>query len=915
MKRKVLKSLMLTLVSTSMVASGTGVTTFAAEIEEFSDSIDLTAEEADVGEEISDSAEEADVTQEAEPAEEPEIEVQDPEEESDTAEAGDGFDLDVFSDGETATEEELPESGEANSFTIEGTVLKKYTGTGGNVTIPEGITEIESYAFEYCTGVQTVVIPSSVTKIGYRAFWQCKGLRTVTLNQGLKTIGESAFYGCTAIKNMTIPKSVTSIDGYAFYGCSALGNVTLQNGLLEIGHYAFSDCGLTTLTIPGTVTSVGAGAFQRCKSLVSASVPGSVGQVGESYFSECTNLTSVTLGSGITEIGYETFKNCVSLGTVTIPASVTKIGSYAFYGCQNLKTNIPAKIETIGTSAFKGCAALTTVSLPNTLTDIGHNAFAGTGTTSVTIPASVTGIGSSIFEGCTDLTSATVYGSTVPDSCFEGCSSLKTVTVASGVISIQYEAFYKCTSLTNISIANTVTSIGSYAFQNCTALSEIYLPDSVTTISGNAMQGCKSLTKAVIPESVTVFGRSIFWDCPNVTIYGVAGSFAEDYANEYDIPFVDSTPVQPITATFYKNKGNTVSSGDAVRLWVQASGGSGALQYKFLICDEKGNWYLLRNYSSDAAITWTPGATGNKTLYCDIKDEKGTTVRKSMNIKITEALGGRMALSTGTSVYAGDSVTIWGAGTGGTGSYQYKFLLLDEASGKWFKIKDYGTQRNVTWTPGASGKKTLYVDIKDGSGKVCRKATGVTVYSKVNATFVSSAGSSCTKGSKVALTAQGSGGAGGYQYKFLICDAKGNWYKIQDFSSNRSITWTATTTGTKTLYVDVKDRLGRVVRKSKTITVTANTPLKVSYLKTDSYPGYVGSTLTLSAGASGGSGTYYYKFLVQDLRTGSWYKIQDFSTKSTAKWKPGSAGEKKLYVDVKDGKGTTVRSEIRFYCY
>ena len=58
-------------------------------------------------------------------------------------------------------------------FVIENGVLRDYKGPGGDVTIPEGVTEIERWAFDGCTGLTSVTIPEGVTEIGYSAFYGC----------------------------------------------------------------------------------------------------------------------------------------------------------------------------------------------------------------------------------------------------------------------------------------------------------------------------------------------------------------------------------------------------------------------------------------------------------------------------------------------------------------------------------------------------------------------------------------------------------------------------------------------------------------------------------------------------------------------------------------------------------------------
>ena len=49
------------------------------------------------------------------------------------------------------------------------------------------------------------------------------------------------------------------------------------------------------------------------------------------------NLASVTIPGSVTSIGDATFYDCSSLKSVTIPGSVTSIGDYAFFGCDHLR--------------------------------------------------------------------------------------------------------------------------------------------------------------------------------------------------------------------------------------------------------------------------------------------------------------------------------------------------------------------------------------------------------------------------------------------------------------------------------------------------------------------------------------------------------------------------------------------------
>ena len=162
---------------------------------------------------------------------------------------------------------------------------------------------------------------------------------------------------------------------------------------------------------------------------------------------------------------------------------------------------------------------------------------------------------------------------------------------------------------------------------------------------------------------------------------------------------------------------------------------------------------------------------------------------------------------------SGSQVRLTANASGGTGNYTYKFIICD-ARGNWYKLRDYGNSNSIVWIPGASGKKTLYADVKDSSGTVKRVSTVFEVRNReLNASFALSPSGSAVSGSRVKLTANASGGTGNYMYKFLICDIKGNWYKLQDFSTKNSAIWIPNTSGEKTVYLYVKDSSGRVISK------------------------------------------------------------------------------------------------------
>ena len=392
-------------------------------------------------------------------------------------------------------------------------------------------------------------------------------------------IGDSAFFNRSAMTGITLPDSVTEIAWGAFKDCSALSSITLPDGLTSIGDDAFAGCGsLTSIKIPANVTRVGYGAFSDCPALESITVD----EKNTSYSDAGNCLTEIVSGSliagcnasvipsdgSVKMIAARAFWGCDGLTEITVPASVTWIASAAFAGCSGLTSLAVDKNNTeyLGVDncivnirskeLVVGCRT-SVIPTDGSVTSIGARAFSGcSGLTEIIIPDSVTNLGSDAFSGCTGLTEISLPNmSEIADGAFASCSALTRIKLPDGVTKIGDNAFNACISLTEVILPNSLRQISRYAFYGCSKLTSVKIPDGATQIGACAFLNCAELKTAIVPSSVVTIGNSAFGDSDNLTIYGVKGSYAETYAKENGIPFVE---YRELTDT---SSGVTVSGG------------------------------------------------------------------------------------------------------------------------------------------------------------------------------------------------------------------------------------------------------------------------------------------------------------------------------------------------------------------
>ena len=311
-------------------------------------------------------------------------------------------------------------------------------------------------------------------------------------------------------------------------------------------------------------------------------------------------------------------------------------------------------------------------------------------------------------------------------------------------------------------------------------------------------------------------------------------------------------------------------------------------------------------------VKWLPQKNNvTCTLTVQIKDENGNIINKIIDrYFIGESIYIDSFTTDKTSPQVSGTKVILKVEASGEGTLQYKFLIKDNKTGNWAVLREYGTSNTYTWATKTIGDKTLYVDVKDSTGKVVRSQMSYKVIKPlVISSFIADKESPQISETKVPLKVEASG-EGILQYKFLIKDNKtGNWALLRDYGTSNTYTWTTKTTGDKTLYVDVKDSTGKVVRSQMSYKVIK--PLVISsFIADKESPQISGTKVTLKVEASG-EGTLQYKFLIKDS-LGNWALLRDYGTFNSYVWTTKQTGDKTLYVDVKDENEQVVRDSIKY---
>jgi len=385
------------------------------------------------------------------------------------------------------------------------TRLIRYPGalTATEFTVPDTVTSIGQNAFAKANNLRKVVLPEGVEQIDDYAFCLCENLAEINWPNALRTIGISGFYGVPLTSVDLSGTNVVSIANTAFESCSVLSTVYFPTTLAETGRGSFSSCpvldevdlsmtaltkisdlcfyksGVSTVVFPKAITEIGDSAFEQCSNLVEMNLEETAIQVlGDAAFHDCSQYAEpIDFPETLATIGNSTFNGC------------KEIPSFDFTGCKNFTA--------MGSSAFQECESIKTIDLSD----------------------------------CYNL-------SAINKGAFIDCSSLRAVNIPDNIENIYSQAFRACSSLRNINLSHTgITKVDAQVFADCHSLEYVALPKKITSIGRGAFLSCYSLRdieleqytylelidheafkysnleRIVIPESVERLGEEAFLGC------------------------------------------------------------------------------------------------------------------------------------------------------------------------------------------------------------------------------------------------------------------------------------------------------------------------------------------------------------------------------------------------------------------
>lgn len=490
-----------------------------------------------------------------------------------------------------------------------------------SVTIPESVTDIKMSAFENCKALTSITIPEGVKSIGKWAFKGCSNLSSITISSSVAEIGEEAFANNPSLTSIVVSSGnstykssgnclIETASKTLLTGCKT-SNIPSDGSVEIIARGAFAYCdGLTSINIADSVKAINAGAFEYCTNLKTVSLPNSLTYIGGHAFGD-TGLTSVTIPKNVTTIGsadiyeFNPFSGCSDLETISVSilnkrytsknnclidtysktliagsnssviptdGSVLIIGEFAFSGLKIESLYIPAAVQEVKEKAIyleqlttleihaNTVKSLTMVSASPSSEPPLENIIFGDEVVNVYVGIGAFSNLKSVYigAGLKDLTNLLSENKNFKNINFEISADNPYLTITNSLL-IQKQSGYVTIkkylgdkdTLTTVELPTSVVlgnetlnveCIGRGLFQNCKNLTSVVNLDNIIIIGANAFENT-NLTSINLGANLTEIGTDAFSgtalssiNIPDSVTYIGGGAFSSTALTSITIP-------------------------------------------------------------------------------------------------------------------------------------------------------------------------------------------------------------------------------------------------------------------------------------------------------------------------------------------------------------------------------------------
>lgn len=452
--------------------------------------------------------------------------------------------------------------------TVIGSGAFRWVEKTKKLVIPEGVKEIEAFAFDN-SDIGEIVMPDSVEEIGQCAFYKLantfKG--DLVLPISLKKLGYAAFAGCTGITGVEMPASLKIINDSAFAECTGLTGITLPDDLEEFGVRVFEDCEslaeINTNPNSKNFSSFDGVLYSKDRKKVLAFPMAKTGHF--------------VMPDTVEVVGEHAFKNA-KITSIQFSKKLRYLANFAFAGCKDLqgKLVLPDSLGVVEANSFSGCSGVTELYLgektdcdyrqftcsfknlqniyvsekhPSYVSENGVlfskdktvlYAYPGARTGHYTIPDGVTAIGKNAFDGSVIQSITFPQGlEIIEDRSFQWCENLCYVDGSfESLKEINLCAFQSCKSLRYFPIPESLEYLGEGAFWGCSSMESVYIEsEKLGEIRENTFLQCTGLVDVKFPYRLKSIDDSAFEECPNLFFHCYVNSAAQIYAENHGIRY------------------------------------------------------------------------------------------------------------------------------------------------------------------------------------------------------------------------------------------------------------------------------------------------------------------------------------------------------------------------------------------